>query len=62
MPKPHSVDVAPLPTAHDLAKAIGVSPVSIYRWVKAGTIDAVVLGPKTIRIPWSTFRRLTGTE
>ena len=51
----------PLPTVADLARALGVHVVTVYRACNSGEIAAVKLRG-TVCIPWREFRRLTGDD
>ena len=39
-----------------LAKTLGVSRVTVWRWIKANRIQAISYGPKTTIIPYPVYR------
>lgn len=51
----------PARRVRDLARALDVSPVSVYRAIATGEVEAVRIGG-AIRIPDRVFRKLTGAS
>ena len=61
MPQPLLNEPRPTHRVQELARAIRLHPITVYRLIADGEIRAVRIG-HAIRIPDSEFRRLTGDE
>ena len=42
----------------EAAALLGVSPLTVYRWLRDGTLRGVRIGPKLLRIPRSEIERM----
>lgn len=42
----------------EAAYLLGVSPLTVYRWLRDGTLRGVRIGPKLLRIPRSEIERM----
>jgi excisionase family DNA binding protein len=47
---------------NEAAQLLGVSPLTVYRWLTDGTLHGIRLGRKLWRIPHSDIERLTQPE
>jgi excisionase family DNA binding protein len=43
---------------HEAAKLLGVHEITVYRWLREGTLKGIRLGPKLWRIPAAELQRL----
>lgn len=46
----------------EAAALLGVSPLTVYRWLRDGTLRGVRIGPKLLRIPRSEIERMAQGE
>lgn len=42
----------------EAAELLGVSPLTVYRWLRDGTLRGVRIGPKLLRVPRSEIERM----
>lgn len=42
----------------EAADVLGVSPETVYRWLRDGTLRGIRIGPKLLRIPRSEIERM----
>lgn len=47
---------------NEAAELLGVSPLTVYRWLNDGTLRGVRLGHKLWRVPASEIERMTELE
>lgn len=53
-------DISPIYyKVREAADLLGVSPLTVYRWLRDGTLRGVRIGPKLMRIPRSEIERMT---
>ena len=45
------VNIGEFLTVAEAARALGVSPITVWRWVNRGRLNAYRVGPRSIRIP-----------
>ena len=48
-----------LMTVKEVARSLGVHQATIRRWIKTGMLDAIYVGPRSIRVDALAVYRLT---